>query len=262
MHSRLSKPPVTYALAQVKFSNIENIESRIPELQEKIRSFFPHFQKLDIQTIQLKEGQQLNASVWTQWHFIDKEKQTGIILDKQSLTIHTSHYEQFQPLLESFEKVATRFHEILNFSLSTKIGLRYINIIENGLTEINSGLQGFLLKGDGFNKKHFFTRTETTQPTNAGFIKVQATRITDKQAIANIKNVFVPPDLADIAKLLSFNHHKEPKHEFLVLDLDHFNNSQSDFDVKQILQYFNQIQELLYQAFCQAIGQANLDNWR
>lgn len=263
MHPKLSKPPVTYVLAQVKFSNIENIESRIPELQEKIRGSFPHYQKVNIQTIQLIAGRQADLAALTQWHFMDKEKQTGIILDNQTITIHTSHHEQFQSLMDDFEKVATRFHEILNFSLFTRLGLRYINLIEDGLTNIDKGLQGFQLTGNGLEKNQFLTKTETTtQCSQADFIKVQATRIADKKVIAGIQNVFVPPDLADIAKLLSFKHYKEPEQEFLILDIDHFNNGQSDFDVKEIVQRLHELHELVYKAFCQAVGQKNLANWK
>lgn len=261
MHPKLSKPPVTYVLAQVKFSNIENIESRIPELQEKIRGAFPHYEKVNIQTIHLIEGRKTDLAASTQWHFMDKEKQTGIILDNKTLTIHTSRYERFQLLLDGFEKVAIRFHEVLNFSLFTRLGLRYINLIEDGLTNVDKGLQGFQLTDNGFEKNQFLTKTETTQLSQAGFIKVQATRIADKKVIAGIQNIFVPPDLADTAKLLSFKHHKEPEQAFLVLDLDHFNSDQSDFDVKEILQRFHKLQDLIYKSFCQAIGSTNLTNW-
>lgn len=262
MHPKLSKPPVTYILAQIKFSNIEGIGGRIPELQDKIRGTFPHYQKVNIQSIQLRDGQQPNVVVFTQWHFMDKEKQVGIILDKETLTIHTSRYEQFQPLLDSFEKVAVQFHEVLNFSLSTRLGLRYINLIEDGLTEIHTGLQGFQLRDNGFDDKQFLTRTETTQRSHEGIIKVQVTRIADKKVIEGMQNVFVPLDLADMAKLLSFDHRKGPKKEFLLLDIDHFNNDQHNFDVKEILKRFNKLQELIYQAFCQAVGPANLDKWK
>jgi uncharacterized protein (TIGR04255 family) len=263
MHPKLSKPPVTYVLAQVKFSNIENIESRIPELQEKIRNSFPHYQKVNIQAIQLTEGQQANFASLNQWHFMDKEKHTGIILDNQTLTIHTSCYEQFQSLQGSFKKVVTQFHETLDFSLFTRLGLRYINIINKGdISAINSGLQGFQLVDNGFVKNQFLTKTEANQRSKVGFIKVQATRIANKTVIAGIQNVFVSPELAGIAKLLSFNHYKEPEGEFLVLDLDHFNNDQGDFDTEEILKRLDQLQELIYQAFCQAVGKTNLEKWR
>lgn len=261
MHPKLFKAPVTYMLAQIKFSSIEGIASRIPELQDKIRNDFPHYQQVNIQSIQLREGQQPTAATLTQWHFMDKEKQTGIILDKQTLTIHTSLYKQFQPLLNSFEAVVKQFHEILHFSLFTRLGLRYINLIENGITKVDTGLQGFQLKENGFDESEFITRTETTQRSQEGVLKVQATKVPDKKIIGNAQNIFVPPELVDMARLLSFSRHKSPENEFLMLDIDHFDNRQGDFDIKEIFGRFNKLQEIIYRVFCKAVGVENLKIW-
>lgn len=261
MHPKLTKPPVTYVLAQIKFSSIEDIEKYVRKLQDKIRGAFPHYQPINTQTIQLRDDQQPTATTLTQWHFLDKKKQTGIILDKQTLTIHTSHYDQFKPFINELEKVATQFHKILNFSLYTRLGLRYNNLIEGDLTNIDAGLQGFQLRNNGFDENQFLTRTETTQRSKEGVIKIQATRIPDKKIIENSQNIFVSPNLVDTAKLLSFAHYKTPKQELLMLDIDHFNNDQGDFDVKEILNHFNRLQDVIYLVFCKAIGEINLKNW-
>ena len=262
MHTKLSKPPVTYVLAQITFSSVEDIASYVPQLQDKIRENFPHYQEVNIQTVQLRGGQQPITTTLIQWHFMDKEKHTGIILDKQTITIHTSRYDQFQPLLDSFETVVTRFNEVLNISLFTRLGLRYINLIEDGLTKMSAGLQGFQLTGNGFKENQFLARTETTQRSQEGVVKVQVTRIGDKQVVGNIQSSFVPQDLVSTARLLSFKHHREPQQGFLVLDVDHVNNDQGDFDITKILERFHHLQDAVYQAFRQAVGKENLKNWK
>lgn len=261
MHEKLSKSPIVYVLAQVRFSNIENIEYYIPQLQDKIRTTFPHYQKINIQAIQLREGQPPNSSTLTQWHFMDKEKYIGIILDGRSIAIHTSRYDQFTPLLKSFVTVLTQFNKILEISLCTRLGLRYINLIENGLSNINQGLQGFQLSGDDFSKNKFFSKMETTQLSNDGIIKVQALHFGEKQVIGETQNIFVPSDVSDSANMLSFKNHKEPDNNFLILDVDHFNEDQRDFNVLEISSGFTRLQEAVYQAFCQAAGNENLKNW-
>jgi uncharacterized protein (TIGR04255 family) len=264
MHLKLSKQPVTYVLAQVKFSNIEEIGNSVPRLQEEIRHLFPHFQEINTQLIQVSLGQQANLVTGIQWHFIDKAKETGIILDKQSLTIHTSNHQQFQILLDSFENVIEKFHKILNFSLATRLGLRYINIIKikEYIDQIDTRLQGFLLEGGEFEASNFLTTAETIQRSKAGTMKISATRIANKKFIPNIQNIFVPPDLVNNANLLSFKHHSEPEQEFLVLDMDHFNAEQSDFNVKTISSHLQTLQEIIYKAFRQAVGEKNLNNWK
>lgn len=262
MHKKLSESPIIYVLGQIRFSNIENISDYIPKLQDVIREAFPHFQKINIQALQFREGQQPSASIFNQWHFMDKDKQSGIILDDRSIAIHTTQYEQFNILLKSLEKTLVLFNEILKIALFTRVGLRYINFIENGLDKLDKSLCGFQLKNSIFEADKFLTKTETTQLSKHGIIKIQATHIGNKEIIAGNKNYFIPPDLADIASVLNFQSPKEPEKDFLLLDLDHFNEQQGDFDVQEILSRLDSLQDILYLAFCSAAGQENLTAWQ
>ncbi|HAT2016931.1 TPA: TIGR04255 family protein [Legionella pneumophila] len=261
MHPKLSKQPLTYVLAQVKFTSIEDIANYIPQLQNKIRDEFPHFDEVSIQAIQLREGERPYPIVFTQWHFMDKKKQMGIILDKHSVTIHSNKYERFQPFIDTFEQVISTFHDKLSFSLFTRLGLRYINFIKDGVDKINSGLQGFRLSGDKFPSNNFMAKIEATQPTQEGIIKIKSIHIENKDIINSGENIFVPPDLIDTAKLLSFEYFTKPQEAFLILDIDHFNNKQEDFVIPTIIDSFHKFHEIIYQGFCEAVGDENLSNW-
>ncbi len=48
MHPKLSKSPLTYVLAQVKFTSIGDIEKYVPEFQDKIPDLFLHYQFANI----------------------------------------------------------------------------------------------------------------------------------------------------------------------------------------------------------------------
>lgn len=262
MNPKLSKQPVTYVLAQIKFTSIENIAEYVSKLQDSIRERFPHFQDVSMSAIQFKENSVASPMTWVQWHFIDKEKQTGIILDKQSIAIHTTDYTQYHSLISSFGKVIEQFYAILNISLFTRLGLRYINLIEEGLSDINSGLKGFQLSGTEFNEqKQYISQTQTTQQSQKGHVKIQATHVGNKELLGDNK-FLLPFDLIDTVKVLSFKNLKEPQNDFLILDIDHFNNEQGDFEIKEILNQFDQLHETAYQVFCQAVGTTNLQNWK
>ena len=256
MHQRLSKSPITYVLAQVQFSDIANIADYIPKLQDEIRPLFPLYQMVNIQTIQFRDGQQPPvASVSSQWQFMDKDKRTGIVLDSRSVSIHTSGYETFATLLKSLEKTLALFNKILKIALFTRIGLRYINFMDNNVDKVNSELRGFKLKNNDFMDDRFLTKTETTQMSRFGTIKVQATHIGNREIVSGIKNIFVPPDLADIANFLLFEHRKLPDKGFLILDIDQFNAQQGNFDVSSISNRFQELHEVIYSAFRNAIGE-------
>ncbi len=261
MHHKLSKSPISYVLAQVQFPIIQSIADFIPRLQNSIREFFPHFQPITHhQIILLGDGQQ-SIVLLKQWHFMDKEKKTGILIDQQNLTIHTSHYEQFQPLLTRFETVLNHCCEILELTIFTRLGLRYINFIENGVQNVSQKLQGFQLEGAEFKDNQLIKKVETIQHCKKGIMRIQATHLADKQAIEGAKNIFVPLDLGNLASLLSYENYREPKQAYLLLDFDHYNTEQGDFDIAEILNYFNFSQELIYQGFRQAVGLENLKIW-
>ncbi len=261
MHPKLSKQPLTYVLAQVNFTSIEDMASYIPQLQNKIRDVFPHFEQVNIQAIQLREGEKPHPIVFTQWHFMDKKKQTGIILDKHSVTIHSNQYDRFQPFIDTIEEVISKLHDELKFSLFTRLGLRYINLIKDGVSKIDPRLQGFRLLGDKFPPNNFMAKIEATQPTFEGIIKTKSIHIENKAIINSGENIFVPPDLIDTARPLSFEHFTKPQDAFLILDIDHFSDKQEDFLVSTILDNFNKFHEIIYQGFYKAVGEDNLSNW-
>ena len=263
-HQTLSKSPITYFLAKINFSNIEAIEKYIPELQENIRRLFPDFKKVSVQFIDIKMNQQPSLSTRTQWHFINKESTTGVLLDNSSVAIHTSQYTQFEQILGELKYVLEEFNKILRISLLTRIGLRYINLIQGDLNRyVNPGLLGFYLKdNEYFHCNKFIINTTLNEETKYGIIKIQSGLVSNKEIINKTNNIFIPSDLMEVANYLSFNHHKQPEEDFLVLDLDHFSNNKEDFQINTIIDQLKNLQEALYRAFCTAVKPKALEDWR
>lgn len=253
MHKKLSKTPITYVLAQVNFTNVEAIEKFIPDLQESIRQSFPNFKKLIVQSDQF------------QWHFIDKASVTGIFLNSASITIHTSKYTQFEVFLRQFRDVLEEFSKILNISLLSRIGLRYINLIQGDLNQyVHSGFLGFHLEDDKyFEPNRFLINTRLTEESKCGIIQIQSALVSDKGVI-NSTNLFVNSELAGVASHLSFSHRQEPSGKFLILDLDHFRSNfiAETFEVNTVIDQLKNLQEVLYQAFCAAITEKALTDWQ
>jgi uncharacterized protein (TIGR04255 family) len=263
MHEKLSKSPITYVLAQVRFTNIESMEKYIPELQEIIRQQFPIFKKITIQAIDLRDRK---FSDIIQWHFMDENSVTGILLDGTSISIHTSKYDNFLKLQKQFDNVLTEFNKILNISLCVRLGLRYINLIESNLDKyIQPELLGFHLKDTThFEKNKFLARTELIQKSKIGIVKIKSTHMGDNEVTDERENIFVPSDMINIADLLSFKHHKKPSKDFSIIDIDHFyekNEKFEVFDVKEIINDLTRIQDASYNAFTAAVTPRALKDW-
>jgi len=256
-NKKLSKSPITYVLAQVKISSVEDISSYVPKLQESIRKDFPIDEKLNIQTVELKNETAPNIYTAIHWHFKDKDSLVGIILDKQSITIHTSKYNGFDKFNSQIEGILEKFNKILDISLSTRIGLRYINIIQSNLKEyVKPALLGFYEEKDD----NFLARVDTTHKTEEGFIKIRSVHPKNVEVIH--ENKFVPPDLITLADRLSFKHFREINNEYLMLDIDNFYQKQCDFNIANITNVFSKLHERIYKTFCTAVTYEALKNWK
>jgi uncharacterized protein (TIGR04255 family) len=255
---KLRKSPVTYVLAQIKTSSILQLEKYIPELQEAIRPCFPIFHKIDIQTFEIKPNINPNLYSAKQWHFLNKESTTGILLDSDAITIHSTLHNTFEALIENFSDVLNKFNKILNISLCTRIGVRYINVITSNLEKyIKKELLGFHLN----NKSNFISNTETIQETQIGLIRIRSAHIGHTNIINHNKNNLIPADLAQTAEYLSFGHHKQPTGSFVILDIDHFAEKQNDFDTKKIIHELSQLHEDIYNAFHSAVTNTAIQDW-
>jgi len=261
MHEKLSKSPITYVLAQVRFTNIESMEKYIPDLQEIIRQQFPIFKKITIPVIDLRDRK---FSDIIQWHFMDENSVTGILLDGTSISFHTSKYDDFLKLQKQFEHVLTKFNKILKISLCVRLGLRYINLIKSNLdTYVQPELLGFHLKDiTHFEKNKFLARTELIQESKIGVIKIKSTHIGSNEVTTAGENLFVPSDMVNIADHLSFGHHEKPTKDFSIIDIDHFYEKNEKFDVKEIINDLTRIQDAIYVAFTAAVMPIALTDWK
>lgn len=264
MHESLSKSPVTYFLAQVQFTNIESIEKYIPEIQDKIRSSFPGFNKSSITIIEVRDNKQLVPSSMNQWHFKDKDSLVGVLLDGKSATIHTSKYDRFDKIAKQFEEVLQEINNSLNISLCVRLGVRYINVIKSNLKEyLNPSLMGFHLQENKFfDLDKYLSNTELTQKSKNGIIRVKSSYIGHKETNPGGQNSLVPYDLINIANNLNFSHHDQPNDKFLILDIDHFDDSQREFEVRKIIDNLTALQDAAYAAFCSAVTPKALIDWK
>ncbi len=258
-HEKLKKSPLAYVLAQVKISSIENIEKYVPELQDDIRKEdFPTFNKINLQTIEINENIKPNICTATQWHFKDKESETGILLDKQAITIHTSRYQGFDAFTSTIKKVLTVFNKTLGIALSTRIALRYINVVQTNIEKyINRELLGFYNKAD----KEFLSNTETIH-RNEDEDKYTVIRSThNKNFRISEKNLLIPLDLASVANHLSFEHQKQPENDYVIIDIDNFYRKQSEFDIQSIMKKLSALHSEIYDIFCNASTSDALKSW-
>jgi len=262
MLERLSYSPLTYVLMQVKISDIPHLrEEYIPKIHNSIRKEFPFKEEKKFNTIQIgQQGSQTNFELkpLEQWHFIDKPRTTGIVIDSNSIMLHTTAYETFGQLMSLAKEILKKLNKVMEISLYTRIGLRYINLIQSSIeTHVNQKFLGFYIPELG---KNYKIKTETSQ--EAGEKTVLRT-CTVREYSSNVSAIpYVPMELTS-ANSLSFEHQNLPKSgEYLILDFDCFSNNTSDFKTVDIEKCLIQLHKNIQIAFQSSVTKEALSAWR
>lgn len=262
MVQKLKNSPLTYVLIQVTINHIGGLSQYIEEMQEAVRRDFPNFNTINIQAYEIKPNSNPTIHSITQWHFVDKRATTGILVSNDSIIIHTNQHDAFDILISRLESVLEKFNTILGISLCQRLGVRYINVIKTNLEEyLQPKLLGFYQNEHPRFKPNFLAKTESIQQTDIGFIKTQATHVS-KARIKDGQNNLVPLDLLQNASYLNFDNEKQPKEEFVILDIDHYVEKQgNDFTIKNITKELKILHDGVYDVFIAAVTNKAMQDW-
>lgn len=135
---RYQKAPLIDTIFQLRFSPILQIETEIPaSFQEKIRHKYPEY------TTENQFHQEISGNVesnqfinetrltTTKIHvFSDSGEQTIVRLTRDSISLQTKNYRGWSIFKEDLLDVLHAFYDSYNGFAPTRIGLRYINILE------------------------------------------------------------------------------------------------------------------------------------
>ncbi|MGD9108115.1 MAG: TIGR04255 family protein [Gammaproteobacteria bacterium] len=255
-NKQLRYPPLTYVLAQIKITPIEDIKSYMPKIQDIIRKEFPVYEEVNIQNFEIRK--ELNPIIHqaTQWHFKDKDLTTGIIIDKQTINLHTSKYSKFDEFVAKFENILKSLNKQLGISLVIRFGLRYVNVVKSSIKKyVESGLLGFYEKDS-----EFLARTETiSRESDGSTIQTKSIHVGSKASIG--QNKLVPPDLAQVAGQLTFKHHEEPKNNYVIVDIDCGHKKQLEFKEINFKQEFTQLHNKIERIFNKAFTKEAVNKW-
>jgi uncharacterized protein (TIGR04255 family) len=138
----LARAPLAQVLCAVSFPAILKIVDAsgtgVAGFQEAIRANYPVLNQ-DIEhafTFQMDDknsfAPQITAN--TVWRFMDKDETWGVTLSRDSLSLHTqSGYTSRTEFLDRFEGIARAFCEALQPAQCTRIGARYVNVLDGSM---------------------------------------------------------------------------------------------------------------------------------
>jgi uncharacterized protein (TIGR04255 family) len=193
------------------------------------------------------------------YEFQNKEGTSGIILAPDFIAFHTSKYdigEHFEGTLKTALSIA---HEVVQFSLAERIGLRYVDLIRLRQDEawseyLQPGLLG--LNTSTLSVSESLSRFEFVGITDVGKLIVRYSQMRYSQSEPGI---VLPPDL--IPNALKHDVQLNPNELVSFLDLDHFSESSRDFEVSSVMETVSDLHDNLDRAFRSAVTETALQRW-
>lgn len=134
-HLVFNQSPLILALFQIQFSPVLSIDNPIfvAPFQEAIQKEYPlvsYSDQVEYEVgINVEEAEIRKGNPFRQWRFSDKEDNWVVVLDHNFLTIETRAYEYFEDFIVRLRQVLAALVEHIRPTVSTRIGLRYINEI-------------------------------------------------------------------------------------------------------------------------------------
>jgi uncharacterized protein (TIGR04255 family) len=223
----------------------------VPEIQERLRKKgYPNFRTAE--TREVVFSPEVKVSSATRWMFADKERRTAVVLAPEFVVLETSRYDVFDSFADAFEKILVEIRDVAKVELAERLGLRYVDLVRVEQGEafeplFQQGLHG--VAGDGLfsDARH---RYEMIGDTKVGKLVLRLTRT---------RGAWLPPDL--VAEDLNYEATPPRDEAVSILDIDHFSESQRDFEPTALVKQLWELHDFTDKAFREAVTPIALERW-
>lgn len=128
----LVQAPLALVVCGVSVPAILSIESRIAEIQDRLRKQgLPRFEKQQIQQLQFS-GTGANVVSETRFLFSDRDKSIFAVISAGGVFIEALTYTGFENFLDALKPIAEAFDECVQPGFYERVGLRYVDRLTVG----------------------------------------------------------------------------------------------------------------------------------
>lgn len=233
MGTRLSKAPVCFTLAQMRFNTVLAMEPFLPALQDAFREAgFPDYAATKVQALEVSSspgGMELRQQELTRLVFRNKAQTAAILLDPAAMTYELTDYPVFEEFSSAFLRSLEIVHRHRPIEYCDRLGMRMLDAVqplegerlEQYLVPQALGFHGLI----GETLEHQQTLTESLFQTEFRTLVVRAVRVPS--------GIAAPPDLAPLRLKLAkrFVVHQG---ETVMLDCDSSVSERMDFSPEDI----------------------------
>lgn len=262
MGKRLTKAPVYYMLAQVRFNPIWKLADYSATIQEAFRKLgysdarFEALSKVNLADItDAQPGVKVPVEQALRYSYTNAERDFGFIVQADSVTCHTTSYETFPSFLRRFGDALGVLHSVLDLDYSERIGVRYLDAIiptenKNAASYLRPEMRGLREQFDGV-PLHTFSEN---------VFRVDECMVVSRAIILS-GSIGFPPDLIP-GPLRLADRFAGYAGEHCTLDTDCFLESRRKFDVDGLLVSLQAIQDQASAVFKAVVTREALAEWR
>jgi uncharacterized protein (TIGR04255 family) len=245
---KLENQPLVCVLIEVRFSSVLNLEHYIPQVQDKVRQYYPHYNRDSEQAVNVTPAG-ITVEKTDKYIFTTKDKMSNFQLSPDRLVFITKSYDRFDGFAKQCQKLLSIITDTINPALYSRLGLRFSDCIKTAPPGNDTELLGMFNTESVFFPPELsslglktFHRTETSLKVDNGLLLVRS--------LIGMTNLVTFEDLMQ-QKYVEIKSDKEPSVR-VILDFDHFwhdEENQKDFDAKEIVSSLHKLHETSRQAF-------------
>jgi len=260
MGTRLSKAPVCFTLAQMRFNPVLVMEPFLPALQEAFREAgFPDYAPTMVQALEVEPregGLAVREQAITRLVYRNKAQTAAFLLDPGALTYELTDYPVFEEFSDAFFRALEIVHRHRAIEYRDRLGMRMLDAVQpqegetlnQYLVPQAQGFKGLIVEA----LEHQQTLTESLFKRGSRTLLVRSVHVPN--------GVAAPPDLAPLRLKLAkqFSAHSG---ETVMLDCDSFDVERVDFSVEVAKAELAELKSALSRSFKALVTPYALKTW-
>lgn len=255
---KLTRSPLVCVLADIRLAPVLKTDERIDKIQEILRIL--GFDNYIVSSFKIESFDQNHSKtseeIKTLWQFLSPDKTTLIQIDNCGVCVLTSDYQDYDQFAQVIKLALDTSHQIRNHTTVMRIGLRYVDAIEDidGVNRSELVVKDLLgtvnLKVPEASSLSRLTEC-LLQTGEKSFFRIRAQDMNMGLAI--------PLDL--LPTPLGFK--KDPsRKDFILLDLDHFLQNEFAFQTNSVLDELDKLHDAHDHAFRSVTTEPAIKIWQ
>jgi len=262
MGTKMKNAPIYFAIVQVRFNALLQINEHVPKVQDALRRLgFPDYSRAISAVIRPGAANEMPAIEQQVRHeFMDANRGSGFTLDHRAVSFQTTDYDTLEPFLSHLVNVLGIIDEAVGgLAFSERVGMRTLDVVRPQPTEpmgkyLKSSVLGLIDSLPDRELVQTFCETVTKAATTTLISRISTSH-------QNSGPVPYPPDLAQISLKLP-ERFATLSGMYSILDTDCWHDGREDYSIDNIKSKVHSLHDEMDKSFRATVTQHALNTWK